>query len=196
MLAVRRNHRPREQYVSVSAFLLVVDGASHSCTPIAGELGVTCCPIGALLSGMCKHRQCQTFTQRCPRTSGPPDKGLDQNRWVEKLDVGQAIDTEKRSVPLFELEIFPKRVVWSLSLNELNFVFDTSSWGENKTTDKSHWALFDFAWRLIAGCLKAGFRNLTSDTTEHDILFRHMLLLTNSSEWPSSGRSFFGNSPA
>lgn len=93
-------------------------------------------------------------------------------------------------------QILPKRAVWSLSLNELDFEFDTSSWGENKTTDKSHWALFGFAWRLIAVCLKAGFRNFTSDTTEHDILFRHMLLLTNSSEWPSSGRNFFGNSPA
>lgn len=65
---------------------------------------MACCPIGALLSGMCKHRQCQTFTQRCPMTSGPSDKGLDQNIWVEKLDVGQAIDTEKRSLPLFELD--------------------------------------------------------------------------------------------
>lgn len=61
---------------------------------------MACCPIGALLSGMCKHRQCQTFTQRCPMTSGPSDKGLDQNRWVEKLDVGQAQDTEKRFLPL------------------------------------------------------------------------------------------------
>ena len=37
-------------------------------------------------------------------TSGPSDKGSDQNRWVEKLDVGQAIDTGKRPLHLFELD--------------------------------------------------------------------------------------------